>query len=309
MSPELASVLLAGCRWLTYAAVLAMVGSAGARHVTARVSSEQFVAIRPALHRQIDRLAAIASIAWVLALALTFAAQVTSWFGARALLERELMQGMLFRTKWGEAWLISGTSAVGAVIAHAVAVVWRPGRPAVVFLAPVAAILTTPLLGHAAGRGSLSWSLHATHLLGTGIWLGTLLMLALPTRALWRDGSRSAALVRNMLQAFTPVALTGAALTIATGVFIAAEHIWPLATILKSSYGLTLTVKIVFVALIAVLGWINWRRLRPAADLDDRRRQLRRAVVAELAIAFVIVLAVAAWLSGLPMPMETGHRS
>jgi hypothetical protein len=62
-------------------------------------------------------------------------------------------------------------------------------------------------------------------------------------------------------------------------------------------------VKIAMVAVIGVLGWINWRRLRPAADLPRERRQLRSAVIAELATGFGLVLAVTAWLSGLEMPM------
>jgi putative copper export protein len=146
------------------------------------------------------------------------------------------------------------------------------------------------------------WFLHATHLLGTGMWLGTLLMLALSTWALWRDDSRSPTHLRTMLQSFTPVALTGAALTIATGVFMSAEYVWPIEK-LKTEYGQTLMVKIGIVAVVGILGWINWRRLRPAAEIMRKRRQLRGVVVAELAIGFFVVLAVTAWLSGLPMPM------
>ena len=50
-----ASVLLAACRWLTYAAVLAMVGSAGARFVTARVRFEQFRAVRRSEERRVGK--------------------------------------------------------------------------------------------------------------------------------------------------------------------------------------------------------------------------------------------------------------
>jgi putative copper export protein len=298
MTPDLAGLTLAGCRWLLYAAVLAVVGAAGARFVTDRIGSEMFANSR----RPVDRLALIASVVWLLALAVTFAAQVISWFGPRALGDYTLMHGMLVRTRWGEAWMIAFGSAVAAVGTAGV-MSWRGSRPVVALLAPAGAILTTPLLGHAAGRGSVVWILHGTHLLGTGMWLGTLLMLALATWAHWRDDSPSPALLRRMLESFTPVALCGAALTVATGMLIAAEHVWPVGRFLQSAYGLTLMVKIAMVAVIGVLGWINWRRLRPAADLPRERRQLRSAVIAELATGFGLVLAVTAWLSGLEMPM------
>ena len=298
MTPEQTGALLAGCRWLLYAAVLGVVGAAGARFVAARLGLDPF---RATLQRRLDRLAMFASLAWLLALASTFAAQVVSWFGPRAFADYSLMHDILSRTRWGEAWIISFASAIGALAATGVTA-WRGYRP-VGLLAPVGAILTTPMLGHAAGGGKLLWFLHTTHLLGTGLWLGTLLMLALSTWAFWRDDSRSPTLLRTMLESFTPVALSGAALAIATGLFISAEHVWPVGRFVRSGYGVTLMVKVAIVAIIGILGWINWRRLRPAADLPHKRRQLRRAVIAELAIGFGLVLAATAWLTGLEMPM------
>jgi putative copper export protein len=301
MTPELVG-LLAGCRWLLYVTVLAVIGTEGAWFVTTRVRSDPFRAIFLTIQPRLDRLAVVASIVWVLALASTFVAQFAAWFGLQSFGDSGLVHAMLFRTRWGRAWIIAFTSAAVAAAAAGTSW-WWASRRALRFLALAAAILTTPLIGHAAGHGLLMWFLHATHLLGTGMWLGTLLMLALTTWAFWRDESRSPTHLRTMLQSFTPVALTGAALTIATGVFMSAEYVLPVEKLLKTDYGRTLMVKIGIVAVVAILGWINWRHLRPAAEITRKRRQLRRVVVAELAIGLFVVLAVTAWLSGLPMPM------
>jgi putative copper export protein len=109
-------------------------------------------------------------------------------------------------------------------------------------------------------------------------------------------------MLRAVLTSFTPVALFGAGLVFVSGTILTLEHVDPLTTILNSGYGQTLAAKVAVVSVIAVVGWRNWRHLRPQADGAQSRDRLRRSALLELGLAFVVVLILTAWLSGLPMP-------
>jgi putative copper resistance protein D len=303
MTAEQAALLLAASRWLSYSAVLGLVGASGAWLVVRRITAEPFVALAPMLAHRLRRTAAVMAGLWIVALLAMLAANVISWFGPAGLGDPERIDAMLFQTTWGRSWINTFASAVAAGAIAAAAIRIASLRPLALILAPAAAVVPTPLIGHAAGHGTAVWALHSMHLLGAGLWLGTLLVLVWQTWTLWRASSPAPAALRQVLVAFSPIALAGAALAASSGGLLSVEHVWPPATAFETAYGITLAVKIAIVAAVAALGWLNWRRLGPRAGDATGRRQLRRAVALEIVLGFAVVLAVTAWLTGLETPM------
>jgi putative copper export protein len=304
MTPETAAVLLAGCRWALYVAVLALVGVAGARHVLRRAGSGALAPIAPMLEQRLVASLTPLTAFWMAALLGTLAINVIAWFGPGGLTDPERYQVMLSQTSWGRSWARTFIAAAAALALAIAARFARPVAPAAVTAAAAAAVLPTPLIGHAAGHGTLIWALHATHLAGAGLWLGTVMLVAWQTWPLWRDVASVPGALSGLLRAITPVALTGAGIAVGSGVWLAIYHVWPPQTTFDTAYGTTLAVKTVVVALIGVLGWLNWRRFGPRSAVQSAdRRRLRQSLIAEMMLAFVVVLALTAWLSGLPMPM------
>jgi putative copper export protein len=302
MSSETAAVVLAGCRWLIYAAVLGLTGIAGARLVLRRVTDGLGSLDHASLERALTRTTNRFALLWIVALLLTLGTTIVTWFGSSGLTDVERIRTMLLDTRWGNSWAIAFAAACVAsgwlVVARRRAIV----RPSPLLIAILAAVIPTPLIGHAAGYGNTVWVLHAGHLLGTGLWLGTVFVVVTHTWRLWSDPEGTPTL-RQMLAAISPLALTGAAMAVGSGVWMSAVHVWPPQTLLESAYGATLAAKISVVVLIAALGWLNWRRFGPYVDRPDARRRLRRSVVVELTLGLGVVLILTAWLSGLEAPM------
>lgn len=304
MTPETAAVLLAGCRWLLYIAILAIVGVAGARRVVRRAGAGALAPLAPMFQERLARSLVPLSLFWIAALLATLAVTVFAWFGTAGLTNPENLSTMLSQTSWGRSWVQTFWAAAVALAFVVTARYLRSVESLAVGVATVAAVVPTPLIGHAAGHGTLLWVLHSAHLIGAGLWLGTVLIVAWHTWPIWRDVSPIPDGLSALLRAITPIALTGAAIAVGSGAWLALYHVWPVQTVFETPYGATLVMKSMVVALIAALGWLNWRRFGPgSASGAATRRRLRASVGAELALAFVGVLLLTAWLSGLPMPM------
>jgi copper resistance protein D len=143
------------------------------------------------------------------------------------------------------------------------------------------------------------------HVLAGGLWLGTLFVLvfaglgsvfasALPSQ---RRGAQVAAWVN----AFSPLALSSAAMLATFGVITAWRHLKRFDALWTTPYGTTLIVKLCIVAAVLALGAWNWRRVKPRLGGEPAARMLERSARAELAVA-ALVLAVTAILVSLPSP-------
>src|SRR5262249_47346974 len=160
-------------------------------------------------------------------------------------------------------------------------------------------------------HGTATWLLHAVHVLGAGLWIGTLVVLLRASLVLWGRGEGTVAgagvrphseALRALLVSFSPVALIGAALAFASGAILAVEHVQPLSAAIETAFGITLLVKSFVVLDLVALGYLNWKMFGPRALDDDARLKLRAIAIAEAALGLVLVLGITAWLSGLPIP-------
>ncbi|HXI20192.1 MAG TPA: CopD family protein, partial [Gemmatimonadales bacterium] len=179
----------------------------------------------------------------------------------------------------------------------------RPARGlALLGTAALIVAVTAPLTGHATehpwGR-ELGIGLHALHLLGAGLWLGTLFTMLVA--ALWTAGDGDAEAVARLVNSFSPVALTGATIAVVAGSLLALAYVGHLDALWGSTYGRTLLVKLTLLLATLALGAWNWRVLRPRLGTPEAAHALTRSAGVELLIALCI-LAATAVLVALPAP-------
>jgi copper transport protein len=172
---------------------------------------------------------------------------------------------------------------------------------------PLAAlgVLASPLRG--AFFGHWDRIVNPVHELAGGLWIGSLFMLVAAGLAASRRGSvpaeRRGTLAAEMVNRFSPLALTSAGLLGVFGATTAWLHLKPLRALWTTPYGYALIVKLCVVLGVLGLGAWNWRRQRPRMGSERATAMLRRSAMAELAVA-AIVLAVTAVLVSLPAPGE-----
>ena len=224
-----------------------------------------------------------ASLGLILASLLIVGFQLYAWFGIDGLTVPENVSMMLSSTVWGWHW--AWMAGVAVVVAMLLAV--AASRPHLWIYASGASAfgvaVTVPLVGHGGTHDALTTLLHRVHLFGAGLWIGSLSVAILA-------GTGEAPRLLSSLLRFAPIALTGAAMVAASGLTLAWEHLRPWSTLWTTDYGRVLAAKVVAVAVVGSLGYVNWRGPR------------LRVVLAEIAIAVVGVLSLTALLSELPMP-------
>lgn len=141
------------------------------------------------------------------------------------------------------------------------------------------------------------------HLLAGGLWIGTLFVLAVAglRAARHAKGDRAGAIVAEMVNAFSPLALVSGATVALFGVITAWRHLKVLSNLWSTPYGYALIAKLCVVAMVFALGAWNWRRQRPILGSEAGAASIRRSATAELAAAG-IVLIITAILVSLPTP-------
>ncbi len=226
--------------------------------------------------------------------------------GRGGLLAMQLPQ-QAARAHVGVAQFVIGTPATTIQVALMAAIVLgfalAAARVGAGWALAAVGVVGTPLRGLLSGE--VARIVNPMHMLAGGLWIGTLFVLvaaALPAvlrSALPRD--RRDAVVADMINAFSPLAL-GAAATLATfGVITAWRHLPTIDALWTTPYGWALLVKLALVAVVLLLGGWNWRRMRPQLGSETATTRLRRSATAELAVAGV-VLVVTAVLVSLPAP-------
>jgi len=167
------------------------------------------------------------------------------------------------------------------------------------------AILAVVLQPIYTARG-FSGRVNAVHILAASTWLGTLtVMLFAGIRTLVSapaGGSSRERAAANIVNAFTPVALTAASVLVITGVTTAWLHVKRLSNLWGTDYGRALIVKLCFVLAVVVMGWWNWKRVKPSlTGGEESVARLNRSATTEVVLG-AIVLAVTAVLVSLPSP-------
>lgn len=296
-------------RWLEFVSLLAAVGAVAFNLLVVRRlggAVPERVADRAAYG--VWHIAAGAAALCALTLVARLWLQSRAIFGADQAFEGEQLDALLRGTVWGSGWILQAVATVayfvGLMVArapHGRSIGWTGAAFAAALLAAVPA-----LSGHASATETLTAVAIVSdwlHVLGAGVWLGTLgslLLAGLPAAAFAGEGQGTAAFAR-MVRGFSPVALAGAGTAGVTGVINSLFHLSAVSQLWGTWYGRMLVLKLALLGVVAMLGYVNWRRVLPVADTPEGARRLRRTAALELANGVAVVLVTAA-LVALPTP-------
>lgn len=151
----------------------------------------------------------------------------------------------------------------------------------------------------------LPGKVNAVHVLATSTWLGTLLVLMLVgIRGVIRSrsaGFQRAKLVADLVNSFSPLALSAATIVVITGVTTAWLHLKRLSALWTTSYGIALDTKPVLVLIVVLLGAWNWRRVRPSLGSEGTEEVIRRSATLELTFGALVLIATSVLVT-LPSP-------
>lgn len=294
-------------RWAWFASLLAMIGVVAFRYgVLPRLDRD------PAHHAVAQR---AEHAVWLVALgaaALSVGALMLRLYLQASALGGDAWSGrrlnlLLMQTGWGLAWVLQAIATLAFVLGLFIARApygrsagWMGAAAGTVLLSAVPA-----LSGHAASvtrLNAVAILSDTVHVLGAGVWLGTLLaVLAVGIPAALSEGGGAGGAVLAMVRAFSPIALAGAAAVGLTGVVNALFQVTAVPDLWTTGYGRALLVKAALLAGVAAMGWYNWRVVLPSLEAEPGAGRLRRSARMELGLGAAVLL-VTAVLVALPTP-------
>jgi copper transport protein len=256
-----------------------------------------------AIEQRATRLAMIAGIGSLVMAVPRLALQSSALNGAANTWNLGLIKTLLLDTNWGHGWVLQVLGSVGYLMAVFAA---EPGKGGAWWLAAASTVVLAfapAFSGHAAAMEqtrAITVTNDAAHVFAASTWLGTLtyiLVVALPVCMARRAFEQLALLVRK----FSPLALLAASAAALTGTVSALEHIGPLTDLWNTPYGRALSVKLGCVFLVALMGFYNWRWVRPGLGTKEATVHLRRSALGEVTFALMVLL-VTSVLIALPTP-------
>jgi putative copper export protein len=289
---------------MVYASVMLCVGAAVGRGLLRFKGERRLTAIQRAeLADAFRRLAITAPLILVVALTLRAWAHTAAAFGIPESISYQNLHTIALESQWGTGWRLQMAAAVALSIISASMVIWPRGGWFAAGVAATAMCYVLPLLGHAAGEAGATL-VHGSHILGGGIWVGTLAAMSIAARD--ADSAHTAsppsvpAQRRELLGQFSPVALVGSTLLLLTGLTLAWWYLGPWPTLWTTTYGRLLILKLLLVAGVAACGFVNWQTLRRPLTSTELPGTLRLVVGLEIALAASVVVVTA-------LLTETGH--
>lgn len=309
------SPLFVAVRWLTYVALLGLVGAVAFRFVVLGLAARRADASADAvIPTAAERAAAIGLACSALLLAaavLRLVAQSIALHGLTAeAFDPGMAASMLTGTVWGWGWLLQVAAGALALFGFARARRHERSGWGLAAAAGMLAAVSPALSGHAAAAprlAGLAVAADALHVVGAAGWLGSLavLLFAGVPAAMRLDDRQRGPAVASLVNAFSPTALGFAALVALTGLFAGWLHLGRVDALWGSEYGRLLLLKVGVLGIVALTGAWNWLKVRPALGDDTGTALLRRSAGVEVAIA-VVVVAITAVLVATSPPVHEG---
>lgn len=296
-------------RWVELIALVAVLGALGFRFgVIPRLGGPGAPLARETLDG-VRRVALGALLLVFVAMFSRLAAESVALQGPERAYGVDALRALVMQTAWGHGWLVGLAGVAVGALGLALAGRAMPGAWLVALIGGALLCVSPALTGHAVAGDApgVAVPTDALHVAGAGVWMGSLLMLALvglPTAARGEspDGSRGAR-ARVLVTAFSPIALGAAAVVVVTGLVSAWLRLGSFGALWGSDYGRVLLLKLCAVAALVGFGAYNWRVMTPALGDDASLQRIRRSAAAELLIA-VVILAITAILIATPLPGE-----
>ena len=262
--------------------------------------------------------------AWVLAAlasGLVVVATQAALFEDRpaAALDARAIGRMLLETQSGHVWLVRAGFLVllAAFLSLRMSVErradWRAARGEAVLLG-VAALVPLAAAGHAAAvepDTARAIAFDALHLLGAGIWMGSLLPLALLLRAASTDAGADARPYAVLAaRRFSRAALGVILLLVLTGTALAITHVGSVAGLVGTSYGRLLLAKLGILVLIVALAGVNRSVLlaRLGGDGPTVGRPAMRRLAGFVAVEAILALGILALVAAMSVTPPARHE-
>jgi putative copper export protein len=233
---------------------------------------------------------------------------------------------LLFQTAWGAGWwlhlAVAALALVGVILFRGEED--RPRGWEILLGAAVLLPLAPALSGSSALVEPTVVSVPALylHVAAMGAWLGGLIALVVAgLPAVRRVGARPSGVPEGagegageggamegglpalalLVNRFSRVALPAAGVLVLSGLASAAVRLGGVGALFGSEYGRVLLLKLAFVGAALLLGFYNWKRVRPGLAERPDPGSLRIPASLEAALG-VVVLLVAAVLVAMPLP-------
>lgn len=322
------SVVYVLIRWVQFVALLLAIGAvafhtfvlAFIRRDPSSAGQQDEPAHLAAAESRAATVGHIAALALGVMLIVRLAAQSVAMHGGERPFDLAVMGPMISRTMWGWGWLLQLAGVILAGIGfHRARTVRTATHDATVVasrhlwwrIAGVGAVLlafSPGLSSHASAAPqlrALAMIADGLHVLGASSWLGTLsvVLIAVLSVSVADRTPSGGAFVRDLINAFSPVALVSAGVAATTGVFAAWLHVGTVPNLWGTRYGITLLIKLGVLGIVALTGFYNWRFVQPRLGTTEATSKLRRSARVELAVA-VVVLLVTAVLVASPTSMD-----
>jgi copper transport protein len=301
-------------RWITFAATLIATGSCtiGMRLIPRSTAND---ATRRQMAADAARFGLFACCALIAASLVRLLDQLLALRSPGDALAAGL-RPLLFSTTWGSGFLAQMLALAMALAGFAAA---RRAERArwpwwCAAAGAVGLSVTLSLQGHAIGNEQntlIAVLADATHVLAAGLWIGSICVIGLlgmrarddQSTVTGESADRGDTRLRLLVPLVSPLALTGAALIVLSGVVSSLLQLRDVMELWSTAWGRFVAFKVVLLIAVAALGARNWRTLGPRLESSDRVRVLRRTLVAELALA-ALVLLVTSILVVTPLPGE-----
>lgn len=235
---------------------------------------------------------------------LRLAAQYAAFFGPVAW-SIASMNPLLLQTVWGHGWLLAigslGCATVGTLERLAAK---RTGR-ILLIAGALAFVWSMAMSGHpaAADWPYMAMAVDSLHVLGAGGWIGTLFMLmvvAIPLALTRPSAPNTHENVARFVGIFSPIAMICVATVASTGVIAGWRELGGIGALFTSDYGVKLLWKLGLVAVVALIGAHNWRKITPTLGEAVGTRRMRRSAGAELVVACVVLIVTAVLVATSP---------
>ena len=317
-------------RWLVLLSALALTGGlvfellVSAPVLLAAGTRSPLGRLRPRLRSRSQRLMWLALIVFLAASGVQFLTQAATAFdiqltaaaGAPAI---ELLQ----QTEWGRVWLYRAGLAILVGVLFLLPLIVRFRRAPrqdrlvtiILWLALIAALgilLTISMTSHAAATiGIARFALinDMVHLTAAAVWVGGLMHLIAGTPLFIggiSESPRRHALSR-LVRRFSAAAVLSVVVLIITGVYSAWAQVTEFAA-LDTPYGTALIAKVAVIAVLLLVAAANLIWIRPRLQgSSNAARWLRRTVMAEIALALLVILAVG-FLTSLEPARQVASR-
>jgi len=213
---------------------------------------------------------------------------------------------LLFKTHAGVVWQVRfAIAAILLIDLCALAFVRRVSSKAPVVVGLVLAIanfVSCAWLSHAGSDAgpyaSLHLAAHAFHMLGVSLWLGGLIPLAMLVSRALRSAQGGALMAAQAASvSFGNIALFAVGIIVLSGILTTALIVRDVPDLTAGNYVGLLAVKVILFCLMLVLAALNRVKLVPRVAASNHRHaamQLWWSILAELALGWVILLAVGA---------------